>query len=191
MFIKEADARRLFKKAYKGAGLRIGNDGKGIYLTGRTWYMYVFRENIPKGILGSIISLTGALPEEGEQWICSKDECQEEIYETGIGKDIYRRALEAQAEGKDAVPANMVLFDDEGRPYHVYASRDGLQLVPEEFKAMCSASNCEENEDAQGCFTGVGNWIYWLSSHMAFAVSPYTVGGLEDQLREIQEAQIV
>lgn len=48
MFITSAGFKRLINEAYKGAGLKIGNDGAGYYLAGGYWAMWIEKGCIPK-----------------------------------------------------------------------------------------------------------------------------------------------
>ena len=65
MFIKSAGFKKLIKEAYNRNGLRIGNDGKGIYICGGYWAIWVRKGHIPKKELAAIIELTGGMPDEG------------------------------------------------------------------------------------------------------------------------------
>ena len=67
MFITSGGFKRLINEAYKGAGLKIGNDGTGYYLAGGYWAMWIEKGCIPKKELGAIIELTGELPEAGKR----------------------------------------------------------------------------------------------------------------------------
>lgn len=44
MFLKINTFKRLIKKAWKGMGLTVGNDGEGIYLVGGT-LVYLARKD--------------------------------------------------------------------------------------------------------------------------------------------------
>ena len=192
MFIRLADARKIFKQAYKGVGLRIGRDyDGGIYLTGRKWFMYIFMDNLPKEILGEIVSLTGMIPKEGEQWLCEKGGNQSEVYMMLGREDVYRKALEAQKNGSRLTMSDMILLDEHEFAYRIYSAAGKPYLVPLGCAAMCSAGNCENEEDMWGCFVAGDNWIYWLSNHMAFAISPYEDEELTNRLKLISEAGII
>lgn len=48
MFLKLNLFKAITKKAWQGAGLTVGNDGKGIYLVGGYWSIYLDRFWISK-----------------------------------------------------------------------------------------------------------------------------------------------
>lgn len=191
MFIRLADVRRLLKTAYKGVGLRIGKDKEGIFLTGRKWYMYIFSDNLPKEVLGEIISLIGVLPVNGEQWLCNKYGQQTELYHVTGREDVYQCAMQAQTDGRPVAASNMILLDDYEKEYRVYSATGDLYLVPAEYTAMCDTGNCDSDENMYGCYVDKAGWIYWVSSYMAFGISPYEIEDLGSWLEEIKEAEIV
>lgn len=190
MFIKATHAAKLFKLAYKGVGLRVGKDDQGIYLTGRRWYMYIFSENMPKEVLGAIISQTGEIPAVGEQKLYSKGSIQTEMFETRYREDAYKRALEAQAEGEVLRKTQVILLDSDEKPFAVYRSSENLYAVPYDYSIMCSPLNCEEQEDMQGCFAK-DRWIYWISDYMAFGLAPYEDEELDETLDQFWKAEIL
>lgn len=72
MFIKSAGFKRLINEAYNNNGLRIGDDGNGIYICGGYWTIWVRKGYIPKKELAAIIELTGEMPEEGKGFMSTK-----------------------------------------------------------------------------------------------------------------------
>lgn len=48
MFITSQGFKKLINEAYKGVGLRIGNDGEGYYISGGYWIIWVMHGWIPK-----------------------------------------------------------------------------------------------------------------------------------------------
>lgn len=172
MFIKVSAAARLFKEAYKGVGLRIANTGHGIVLTGRAWSMFVFDENLPKELKGEIIKLTGFIPNQGEQSITNKDGTQMELYLADPSLDVYARAMEARADGKSLWYTDIIITDE--RPYRVYRTADNIHVIPEAIKEMINIGCSDEDEEMYGAFEGLGSWLYWISSHMAFGWPAFT-----------------
>ena len=81
MFIKSAGFKRLINEAYNNNGLRIGDDGNGIYICGGYWRIWVRKGYIPKKELAAIIELTGEMPEEGKGFMSTKGGNQYEIPE--------------------------------------------------------------------------------------------------------------
>lgn len=79
MFIKSTGFKKLINEAYKGGGLKIGNDGEGYYISGEYWVIWIMEGWLPKKELASIIELTGEMPEPGESFRATKDGNQYEL----------------------------------------------------------------------------------------------------------------
>lgn len=192
MFIKQTHLARMFKKAYKGVGLRIIRDEQGIGLTGRKWYMYVFWDFLPKEVLGLIISLVGILPGDGEQQLSNQDGNQMELYKTDKRQDIYKTALEAQAGQNMLYSTGMMLSNELDDVFRVYKGKENrLYLVPEGCRLMCNTSACREDEEMYGCFADPEGWIYWIGSDMAFGIAPGEDEELKPWLEKIKNAGIL
>ena len=193
MFIKPSAAARLFKEAYKGIGLRIANTGDGLVLTGRAWHIFIYRENIPKEIMGEIIKLTGDIPKKGEQLLYSKDSgAQIELYLVEPHQDVYRRATEAQAEGNDVWATRIMIADAWEKPFRVYKTDKFCYAIPEGIRAMISAEWCDQNEEMYGAFATQLGWLYWVSSYMAFGYPAFvTDDEVKGQALKLQEAGIL
>ena len=52
MFITSQGFKKLINEAYKGGRLRIGNDGKGYYISGAYWVIWIKNGMIPKKRIG-------------------------------------------------------------------------------------------------------------------------------------------
>ena len=79
MFLKNSEFKKLINEAYKGKGLKVGNDGEGYYLAGGYWVIWIRKGCISKKGLGSIIELTGELPEPGTGFEATKAGNQYEL----------------------------------------------------------------------------------------------------------------
>lgn len=79
MFITSQGFKKLINEAYKGAGLNVGNDGEGYYISGGYWVIWIMHGWIPKKELASIIELTGEMPELGEGFKATKAGNQYEL----------------------------------------------------------------------------------------------------------------
>lgn len=79
MFITSQGFKKLINEAYKGAGLNVGNDGEGYYISGGYWVIWIMHGWIPKKELASIIELTGEMPEPGEGFKATKAGNQYEL----------------------------------------------------------------------------------------------------------------
>lgn len=188
MFIREADAKKLFKNAYKGVGLRLVNDGDGLIITGRQWSMQILDEYLPKEVKGAVITLTGELPDVEEELLCNKDGNQQEVY-LGYGfEQVYRNALKAQAEGNGAMYTDVIISDPFSYLYRIYKDENGkTYLVPEEVCRMCLPSNCEDDENMYGCFAAEDGALVWLSDHMAFRLVPSVTEELQARLEQVSK----
>lgn len=73
MFLRRNALKTLMKRAYKGGGLAVRNDGVGLSICGAKWCVYFIKGDMPKEVKGDLISLVGELPENGEGYTAGKD----------------------------------------------------------------------------------------------------------------------
>ncbi|MBD5547529.1 MAG: hypothetical protein HDQ97_09035 [Lachnospiraceae bacterium] len=79
MFFKQTVLKRMFKAAYKGAGLTVGHmaenetDPEGYYISSGWWVMWFSAAEMPKEAKAAIIELSGDLPGVGEVFRAIKD----------------------------------------------------------------------------------------------------------------------
>lgn len=73
MFFKTSVLKRLFKDAYKGAGLTVGHmtdpedeEVDGYYISSGWWVIWFNNRTFPKEAKAAIIELCGELPQPGE-----------------------------------------------------------------------------------------------------------------------------
>lgn len=66
MFLKEAELKKLIKRAYNKGKLYIGVLSNDYIINGCNFAIMIDKKKIPRKILGTIIELTGELPTEGE-----------------------------------------------------------------------------------------------------------------------------
>ena len=73
MFFKTSVLKRLFKDAYKGAGLTVGHmtdpedeEVGGYYISSGWWVIWFNNRTFPKEAKAAIIELCGELPQPGE-----------------------------------------------------------------------------------------------------------------------------
>lgn len=107
MFISRKGLMKLMTQAYKGAGgLKVKNDGVGLSITGSSWSAYFIWTDIPKEVMGDLISLVGRLPEKGECYEASPEGNQSVMY---IEE---RNAMEAGDEaGPELVKLPLILMN--------------------------------------------------------------------------------
>lgn len=83
MFIKPGGFKKLIKAAAGTSnGLHVKNEGNAIALDATFFKLWVYRDKIPKEILGELVSVAGMLPDPGEAVLVNKDYVQAEMYET-------------------------------------------------------------------------------------------------------------
>lgn len=140
MFLKQSVLKRLFKSAYKGAGLTVGHyvnkddENEAYYVAGGYWVVWFNAEFLTKETKASIIELCGDLPEPGEVFKAMKDggnqyeienreryflpekfkkaNLQFVVTNTIIeDKEVYNRLLQAQDETKHIIGINEVFVD--------------------------------------------------------------------------------
>lgn len=79
MFFKQTVLKRMFKAAYKGAGLTVGHmaesaeASEGYYISSGWWVMWFSADEMPKEAKAAIIELSGDLPAVGEVFKAIKD----------------------------------------------------------------------------------------------------------------------
>lgn len=81
MFLSRTGLRKLMTQAYKGQGLKVRNDGAGLSITGTKWSVYFLMTDMPKEVLGDLISLVGQLPACMESYEASPEGNQMLLYD--------------------------------------------------------------------------------------------------------------
>ena len=137
VFFKLNVLKKLFKDAYKGAGLTVGcmesKRGKaGYYISSGWWVMWFGIDEMPKEVKAAVIELSGELPEVGEVFKTVKDMGnqyevrQEELYDLPSVFErcccnfrITRLLLENREE-------LLHVIQEEGRGYHVCVVREAI-----------------------------------------------------------------
>lgn len=140
MFLKQSVLKRLFKSAYKGAGLTVGHymsedeETEGYYVAGSYWVTWFDAEFFTKETKAAIIELCGDLPAPGEVFKAMKEGGnqyeieQRDFYflpakykeakthfrvSNTVIEDggVYNRLLQAQDETKHVIGINEVFVD--------------------------------------------------------------------------------
>lgn len=169
MFIKRNALRTLMKRAYKGGGLEVRNDGVGFSICGGKWCVYFIHGDMPKEVKGDLISLVGELPEKGEGYTAGKDGNQMEFY----GDEIMSPLLVPQEKVLEVIPLTVcdvvgILRDEYGN----------LVPVSKEYLGLIDISNLEEDEETPEGPFGVAamveerfyNAACWQNNMMAFSI---------------------
>ena len=83
MFLRRNVLKAMMTRAYKGGGLRVRNDVTGLCICGAKWAVYFIHREMPKEVMGDLISLVGELPDRHEAYTADKNGNQMELYDDG------------------------------------------------------------------------------------------------------------
>lgn len=167
MFLKTNGFKRLIKEAYKISGLKVGNDGTGIYLAGAYWVIWIKKDMIHKKELGAIIELTGEIPGPGEVLNATKAGNQyevpwHEIYNAMEGAEKCTKSLE-ETRVSLHLPAEAKLIQD--------TENGKLHMIDRYCIDIIDNSIIEEEETpAVGPLMGENKGFYWKNNVMAYYV---------------------
>lgn len=176
MFITSQGFKKLINEAYKGAGLNVGNDGEGYYISGGYWVIWVMHGWIPKKELASIIELTGEMPEPGEGFKATKAGNQYEL----TWHEAYaamKHAMECE-EYMEATP--MTLKYKNGQQARILQNpvNKTIVLIDERFIDIIDNTVVEYDKgefQAEGpMISGKMQGIFWRNDTMALHVYPRT-----------------
>lgn len=171
MFLKSTGFKKLIKEAYSGPGLRMGNDGEGIYLSGGYWTIWVKVGKIPKKELAAIIELTGEIPAAGEHFIATKDGNQYELEYRELC-DIMDNARNCETYLDTTSLSYHTCFGNVARILQEPHSKK-TYTINERFIDMVDNTVVEYNDDespAEGLLIGEKTGIFWFNNIMAIRV---------------------
>ena len=118
MFIKASVFERMLKTAWNKYGLHIQRDDEAIGISGGYWAVWIKYEEMPKEYLGSIIKVTGYIPEIGEEVLCTSDSIQQEVGCSSL--DLMDRAMKAETK---VIPTNVIIIGC-GIPFRMMVGAD-------------------------------------------------------------------
>ena len=173
MFITSAGFKRLINEAYKGAGLKIGNDGAGYYLAGGYWAMWIEKGCIPKKELGAIIELTGELPEAGSGFQATKSGNQYEMQDNQ-----YYRVMENASQCEDVLEVTSLILEQTYEQARILQDPKNLTitLINERFIKMIDNTVVQYQDgeiQAEGpMICGKMQGVFWRNNVMALHVFP-------------------
>ena len=171
MFLKSSIFKRLLKEAYSGPGLRLHNDGEGMYIGGSYWGAWVKNGRIAKKELGAIIELTGELPEAGKGFLATKGGNQYEIWES-IMRDVMGNATKYK---RMPDVTKMLIRTKQGTLARVLQDRSTgeIMLLDEIFISLIDEKAVEQQESfPTGPLAGDVEGVYWVNDIMAFMALP-------------------
>jgi hypothetical protein len=171
MFLKSAAFKKLIKEAYNGPGLKVGNDGAGIFLSGGYWVIWIKVGKIPKKELAAIIELTGEIPESGQGFSSTKAGNQYEIVESSL----YRAMENARQCNTFLDVTNLSIHAPNGVMSRILQDPGSRRifLINEKFVEMID--NTEVDYDGgetatEGALIGKYAGVFWFNNIMALHV---------------------
>ena len=171
MFLKSTIFKRLLKEAYSGPGLRLHNDGEGMYIGGNYWGAWVKNGRIAKKELGAIIELTGELPETGKGFLATKGGNQYEIWES-VMRDVMGNARNYKRKPD---VTKILIRTKQGTLARVLQDQGTgeITLLNEVFINLIDEKVVEHGESfPTGPLTGDVAGVYWFNDIMAFMALP-------------------
>lgn len=192
MFITSQGFKKLINEAYKGAGLNVGNDGEGYYISGGYWVIWIMHGWIPKKELASIIELTGEMPEPGEGFKATKAGNQYELpwHEAYAAMT---HAMECE-EYMEVTP--MTLKYKNGQQARILQNpvNKTIVLISERFIDIIDNTVVEYDKgefQAEGpMISGKMQGIFWRNDTMALHVYPRTDDENKELIRHIEAFDI-
>lgn len=192
MFITSQGFKKLINEAYKGVGLRIGNDREGYYISGGYWIIWVMHGWIPKKELASIIELTGEMPELGQGFKATKEGNQYEL-PWNEAYAAMKNAMECE-EYMDVTP--MTLKYKNGQQARILQNpvNKTIVLIGERFIDIIDNTVVEYDKgefQAEGpMISGKMQGIFWRNDTMALHVYPRTDDENKELIRHIEAFDI-
>lgn len=191
MFLKTAKFKKLLKEAYSGSGLRIGDMGDGIYLSGSYWIMWIRWGQIPKEKLAAIIEFVGEIPEDETGFCATKDGQQ---YELQL-EDQMHVMVEAM-KCKCAMEITTLLFENtHGNKWRVLQNPETgqIKMINERFIEMIDMKSVDQENGhtfPEGPLVGNTEGVFWMNNIMALYVMPRREDGYENLIRFLESIEI-
>ena len=192
MFITSQGFKKLINEAYKGAGLNVGNDGEGYYISGGYWVIWVMHGWIPKKELASIIELTGEMPEPGEGFKATKAGNQYEL----PWREAYAAMTHAMECEEYMEVTPMTLKYKNGQQARILQNpvNKTIVLIGERFIDIIDNTVVEYDKgefQAEGpMISGKMQSIFWRNDTMALHVYPRTDDENKELIRHIEAFDI-
>ena len=179
MFITSQGFKKLINEAYKGAGLNVGNDGEGYYISGGYWVIWIMHGWIPKKELASIIELTGEMPETEEGFKATKAGNQYEL----PWREAYAAMTHAMECEEYMEVTPMTLKYKNGQQARILQNpvNKTIVLISERFIDIIDNTIVEYDKgefQAEGpMISGKMQGVFWRNDTMALHVYPRTDDG--------------
>ena len=203
MFFKLNVLKKLFKDAYKQAGLKVGRmeskqGGEGYYISSGWWVMWLGIDEMPKEVKAAVIELSGELPEAGEVFKAMKgmgnqyEIRQEELYDLPAVYErccckfrITRLLIENGGE-------LLHVIQEDGRGYHIRTVPEAVVKLID--KVVIDRENGERPPEGP---LGIGpgtNFLMWGNGTCYLIGSIYDLSHNEEYeqfLKRLEEAEII
>lgn len=192
MFITSQGFKKLINEAYKGAGLNVGNDGEGYYISGGYWVIWIMHGWIPKKELASIIELTGEMPEPEEGFKATKAGNQYEL----PWREAYAAMTHAMECEEYMEVTPMTLKYKNGQQARILQNpvNKTIVLIGERFIDIIDNTVVEYDKgefQAEGpMISGKMQGIFWRNDTMALHVYPRTDDENKELIRHIEAFDI-
>ena len=192
MFITSQGFKKLINEAYKGAGLNVGNDGEGYYISGGYWVIWIMHGWIPKKELASIIELTGEMPEPGKGFKATKAGNQYEL----PWREAYAAMTHAMECEEYMEVTPMTLKYKNGQQARILQNpvNKTIVLIGERFIDIIDNTVVEYDKgefQAEGpMISGKMQGIFWRNDTMALHVYPRTDDENKELIRHIEAFDI-
>lgn len=200
MFIKPGGFKKLIKAAAGTSnGLHVKNEGNAIALDATFFKLWVYRDKIPKEILGELVSVAGMIPDPGEAVVVNKDYVQAEMYET-----IERNAMEIYEAADTEYFATNMQINEKGW-LRVFQAEEHESLpaicVPEAWLELIrydalDLDGGEETPEAPRVRTESKDWMLgggltWSNNHMALSFPVMIPDKMACELRALNRLRLM
>lgn len=122
MFLSAIAAKKLFKKAFNGYGLRVSRVSEMLYIAGAGWETEMLYDMAPYKLKAAIVELCGRIPEEQEQFLATKDGLRVELCMEDLLYDRYLRA-------KRLLDETPVIVDKKFHMYKLFQHRGNCDFT--------------------------------------------------------------
>ena len=182
MFIDEKILIRRMKKAYKGSGVFMAREDGWYFLKGNYWVAKIAVGFMPRSILGLMIEMCGAIPEEGEYWTSDKEKDQYELYLTGLELPTERTRMEKR---------RVALLSPGGKMLRVLQRSDCVIMTFDEELVEGANPACldRENDEGplEGPFCGKDHSCFWQTKQAVWHIREESYPELETIYAHLSE----